>query len=140
MAEVGRTDATMTARAPSTSGRSRPPWTSRPARGRTSSGCWPSPDLDDRATLDRALPVDASRAPRRASLNAQLRAEMFGSFGDLAGTMESLSHADGNSLVDLVWLDRCPLFDPLRLDGDFVKLRARVEVRASRVIAALDTR
>lgn len=94
--------------------------------------------LTDRAFIDRALPVDTSRAPRRASFNAQLRAEMFAHAGMFAETLEALRSADGNGILDVVWLDRCPLFDPLRKDPDFTTIQGRVALRASRVAAAID--
>ncbi|MBX3229489.1 MAG: protein kinase [Labilithrix sp.] len=99
-----------------------------------------SRDYLERKNLDRILPVDASRTPRRASFNAQLRAETFGAIDDVAGMFESLRYADGNSLVDVVWLDRCPLFDVIRREPEFVTLRERVGVRARRVLVALDAR
>jgi serine/threonine-protein kinase len=94
----------------------------------------------ERATLDRILPVDASRTPRRASFNAQMRAEAAGALGEMEICFESLRFADGNSLVDLVWLDHCPLWESLRGDPEYKKLRERVAVRAKRVCDALDVR
>ena len=55
-------------------------------------------------------------------------------------TFESLRFADGNSLVDLVWLDHCPLWAALREDPEYKKLRERVAVRAQRVCDTLDIR
>jgi serine/threonine-protein kinase len=94
----------------------------------------------ERKNLDRVLPVDASRTPRRAAFNAQLRAESAGALGMMDVCLESLRFADGNSLIDIVWLDNCPLFDPMRNDPEFAKLRERVAVRAKRVADMLDVR
>jgi len=94
----------------------------------------------DRAFLDRVLPVDASRLPRRASFNAQLRAEMLSFVGLKAEALEALRSCDANGLIDIVWLDRCPLFNPFRSDPDFTTIRNRVALRAQRVTAALDAR
>jgi serine/threonine-protein kinase len=99
-----------------------------------------NPHAIDRANLDRILPVDATRTPRRASFNAQLRAEAAGALGNMGVVVESLRLADGNSLVDLVWLDHCPLWDELRSGTNYQKLRERVAVRAKRVCDTLDVR
>ncbi|MCW5833101.1 MAG: tetratricopeptide repeat protein, partial [Labilithrix sp.] len=96
--------------------------------------------LRDRAFVDRVLPVDASRPPRRASFNAQLRAEMHAFFRMDAETFEALRACDANGLVDVVWLDRCPLFDPLRGEPEFTTIQNRVALRARRVTATLDER
>jgi len=96
--------------------------------------------LANRPFVERALPVDASRAPRRASFNAQLRAEMYAYAGMHAETLEALRSADVNGIIDIVWLERCPLLDPLRTHPDFVTVHGRVALRASRVAAAIDAR
>ena len=96
--------------------------------------------LEDRALVDRLLPVDTSRPPRRASFNAQLRAEMFAYVGKEAETLESLRSADANGIIDIVWLDRCPLFDPLRTNPDFQTIQGRVALRARRVAESIDAR
>jgi hypothetical protein len=99
-----------------------------------------NPHAIDRANLDRILPVDATRTPRRASFNAQLRAEAAGALGNMGVVVESLRLADGNSLVDHVLLDHCPLGDELRSGTNYQKLRERVAVRAKRVCDTLDVR
>ncbi|MDF2698213.1 MAG: Adenylate cyclase [Labilithrix sp.] len=96
--------------------------------------------LADRAFLDRMLPVDASRSPRRATFNAQMRAEMFAFVGANDAVLESLRSSDGNGLIDIVWMKRCPLFDPLRTLPEFVTVLERVANRAQRVASALDSR
>ena len=93
-----------------------------------------------RENLDRILPVDTTRTPRRASFNAQIRAEVAGALGDMKLTLESLRFADANALVDLVWLDHCPLWAPLRSDPEYQTLRERVALRARRVCDTLDVR
>jgi serine/threonine-protein kinase len=96
--------------------------------------------LENRAFLDRALPVDASRSPRRASFNAQMRAELLAFSGATDATLEALRSADGNGLLDIVWLRRCTLFDPLRSFPEFVTILERVSLRAQRVADVLDSR
>ncbi|MBX3224444.1 MAG: protein kinase [Labilithrix sp.] len=92
------------------------------------------------AFLDRVLPVDASRPPRRASFNAQMRTEMFAFFQMDAETFAALRAGDANGLMDIVWLDRCPLLDQLRGEPEFATIHSRVAFRAERVAAALDAR
>jgi serine/threonine-protein kinase len=85
----------------------------------------------------RVLPVDASRPPRRAAFNAQLRCELFMSVGNHAQALEGLKTADSNGLFDVVFLDRCPLLEPIRSHPEFIGVRGRVGERAKRVIASM---
>jgi serine/threonine-protein kinase len=87
--------------------------------------------------LARVLPVDASRPPRRAAFNAQLRSEIFMSIGDHTQALEALKTADSNGFFDVVFLDRCPLLEPIRSHPEFIGVRARVGERAKRVIASI---
>lgn len=99
-------------------------------------------ELQKPDSLDRILPVDQSRTPRRASFNAQIRAEVAGASpgNNVVATLDALRHADSNQLVDLVWLDRCSLFDPIRTLPEFVAIREHVAIRARRAIETLDLR
>jgi serine/threonine-protein kinase len=87
--------------------------------------------------IGRVLPVDASRPPRRAAFNAQLRCELFMSVGDHDQALEGLKAADSNGFFDVIFLDRCPLLEPIRSHPEFVGVRARVGERAKRVIASI---
>jgi serine/threonine-protein kinase len=95
--------------------------------------------LFDRAFLDRVLPIDASRSARRATFNAQMRAEMFAFAGAKDAFFEALRATDGNGLIDIVWLKRCPLFDPFRTLPEFTTVLERVASRAQRVASAIDS-
>jgi hypothetical protein len=53
---------------------------------------------------------------------------------DLA--LEPLGVAARKGLMDIVWLDHCPLFGQLVDDPRFAPIRARVAERATRVLAA----
>ncbi|MBX3263145.1 MAG: protein kinase [Labilithrix sp.] len=92
-----------------------------------------------RELVDRLLPVDASRSPRRAAFNAQMRAEVFAFAHENDAALDALRAADGNGLIDVVWLERCPLFHPLRALPDVRAIHARVASRAQRVSAAVDS-
>jgi serine/threonine-protein kinase len=96
--------------------------------------------LADRALLDRMLPIDTSRPPRRAAFNAQLRFEGFLRIGENEKAIEALRAADANSFIDVVFLERCPLVDAVRAHPTFVALYESVQLRAKRVVEALGAR
>ena len=77
----------------------------------------------------------AARNPRFASLVHQLAAEsaMFHGLEDLA--MEHIQAAADGVLVDLTWLEHCPLFSSLRQRPEFEAIRAIVRKRAEAVWA-----
>jgi TolB-like protein/predicted Ser/Thr protein kinase len=76
------------------------------------------------------------RVRRRPIFFRQLRAEAFAFVGDDDTALLALDEAATLGLIDLVWLDRCPLFDALRADERFVATRDRVAERAARVLDA----
>lgn len=96
--------------------------------------------LADHAVVDRTLPIDASRPPRRAAFNAQMRVELFSAVGDTAASLENLKHADSNGCFDIVWLERCPLLGELRAHPDYPTVHEHVRVRALRIAQALSGR
>jgi serine/threonine protein kinase/tetratricopeptide (TPR) repeat protein len=75
----------------------------------------------------------AARNPRFAALVRQLAAEAaaFHEQWDLA--MQYIEEAAAGVLVDLDWVERCPLFDPLRARDQFETARARVRSRAEAI-------
>lgn len=91
-----------------------------------------------RPKIDVMLSLDAPFAPRRLCFHAQLRVEIKLATGDVDAAMKDLLGADAHGLVDLVWLDRCPLFDGLRDRAEFVTVRAKTAARAQRVLQAID--
>ena len=78
-----------------------------------------------------------SRAHRRPLFFRQLVAEVNVLRGDVAGMYEALESAVPLGLLDIAWLDRCPLFGEYRADTRFVALRKPVAARAEEVIVAL---
>jgi serine/threonine-protein kinase len=60
----------------------------------------------------------------------QLRAELAGYLGDTGEVIESLELGDRAGLVDLFWLDRCPLLLEARTDPRFIEIRDRIQQRA----------
>jgi serine/threonine-protein kinase len=76
-----------------------------------------------------------SRAMRRAADFCQLKAEGL-AFHGLPGAIEALADSDRFRLIDIVWLDRCPLFAPLRAEPAFAAIRNSVVARAAAVATA----
>lgn len=92
----------------------------------------------DAASLAEALPLDPRLPARQLSFNAQLRTELKTASGDRQGALDDLRFADGEGLLDRLWLDRCPLLVDLCGYPDFLHVRANVERRAARVAERFD--
>jgi serine/threonine-protein kinase len=73
---------------------------------------------------------------RRGAYFYQLGAEMAAYLEDDARFMQALAGAVSTGLIDLAWIDRCPLLDKYRSAPDMHRARIIVEERASRVIEA----
>ncbi|HUH04759.1 MAG TPA: protein kinase [Kofleriaceae bacterium] len=74
--------------------------------------------------------ADGDASQRRVALGMQLRAELAGFLGDTEQVIESLELGDHAGLVDLFWLDRCPLLLEARTDPRFIEIRDRIQQRA----------
>jgi hypothetical protein len=53
--------------------------------------------------------------------------------------MEAIRDADANGLLDLTWLQACPLLNAVRRDREFESIRRSTSLRAARVSDVLDT-
>jgi serine/threonine protein kinase len=95
-------------------------------------------DAHDREYLVRAFPSDSSIGPRVATFHAQLRAEVHIACDDPDEAMKAMREADANGLLDLMWLDHCPLLERVRGHRDVEAIRRSTALRASRVGEALD--
>lgn len=73
---------------------------------------------------------------RRSMFFAQVMTEIATYVGNQNMAIEYLSAAVDAGLIDLLWLDRCPLFASLRTSMSFRTLRARVEERSRAVAEA----
>ncbi len=67
---------------------------------------------------------------RRQIFYQQIAAETAAYIGDVSGTLEALQRATNMGLIDLLWLDHCPLFGDVRENAQFVACRSVVETRA----------
>jgi serine/threonine-protein kinase len=68
----------------------------------------------------------------------QIAAEIFMFFGDADRALAHLEESASLGLFDVAWLERCPLFEPLRDHPGFASLRAKVGARAGAVLDTLD--
>jgi serine/threonine protein kinase/tetratricopeptide (TPR) repeat protein len=90
------------------------------------------------AQLDRGLPLDRKYAPRRLCFHAQMRAEMELASGYLDQALATLRIADDNGLLDLLWLEKCPLFERVRVRPEYVAIHKSTATRAERVREILE--
>jgi serine/threonine protein kinase/tetratricopeptide (TPR) repeat protein len=92
----------------------------------------------DVQALDRhhAKSLASIQNGRFHTLLLQLFAEQTAFHGDRERTLVKLEAATQLVLVDLDWLDHCPLFEPLRQDPRFVALRTTVRARCEQIWAA----
>ena len=96
------------------------------------------PEAEMKIALDQVVPMKGHITPRRAAFHAQLQAETLAVRGFFESAIEALRMADVQGFVDIFWLQRCKLFDVLRNNTEFEAIRQRTEVRAQRVIDALE--
>ena len=73
---------------------------------------------------------------RRRAFVLQLEAEAQAYIGDTEQAIAAIRRASDAGLIDVVWLDRCPLFEALRGSPDFPVLRAAVKRRADEILDA----
>lgn len=84
-----------------------------------------------------ALAAIPTMNPRSRQWFTQLAAEIAAFAGPTTEALEWLARADAAGVFDLLWLDRCPLFDDLRREPDYLPLRERVRARADAVADAI---
>ena len=87
------------------------------------------------AELDRWLVLPNSK--RRHAFFAQLKAEMAAFKGLAEPCLQAILAADELGLTDVLWIDRCPLFDFVRADPRFAEARAHIAARANAILAAI---
>ena len=74
---------------------------------------------------------------RRRTLFFQINAEIYGFVFEIDAALTSLAESIESGLIDLFWLDHCPVLEAVRKDARFAPLRAEVAKRADRILAAL---
>jgi len=89
---------------------------------------------DLQAVLARLVTIDEWMAnPRFTALVLQLSTEVFCAANELDEAARALEIASHGVLVDIVWIDRCPVLEPLRGRPEFAAARDRVKKRAAEV-------
>jgi serine/threonine-protein kinase len=78
------------------------------------------------------------RARRRPIYFRQLATEGLACMGEYPRAEATLVEAGSLGLVDLGWLDRCPLLEPMRSSPSFTAVRTSVTLRATEVLDILD--
>jgi TolB-like protein len=86
---------------------------------------------------DYAREVTSATSPRLLTLIEQLTAEQAAYFGDLERALKHVRAAAELVLIDLEWLDHCPLLSPLRGRPEFAEARALVLHRSERIWAVV---
>lgn len=95
-----------------------------------------SPYRGDELASFHAHAGEGVQNTRLRTLMAQMWAEQTAFWADRERTLAHLEAAADLVLVDLAWLDGCPLFEFVRADPRFVDLRARVRARAEAIWSA----
>ena len=90
------------------------------------------------AQIDASLPLEVRFQPRRVAFHAQVRTEAKLGGGRIEAALADLRTADANGLLDILWLDRCALFDKVRDRPEFIAIRKSTADRAERVADVLD--
>jgi hypothetical protein len=89
-----------------------------------------------RQVLDTAA-ESAEAGSRRRVLFFQIRAELLAYVFEVDSSLASIEEAVRSGLLDLMWMDCCPVLEAVRKDARFARLRQEVEARARPVIEAL---
>jgi hypothetical protein len=58
--------------------------------------------------------------------------------GEYETAIEEVRDAETGGLLDIAWLERCPILEPARVSGELRPICRRVELRAARIRAILD--
>jgi serine/threonine-protein kinase len=81
------------------------------------------------AALDRFVDDPGAPEPRMRCFRLQVKAEALAWAGCDAAALDAMAAAVDEGLLDLPWLDRCPLLAPVRGEPRVAEMRARVAAR-----------
>jgi hypothetical protein len=76
------------------------------------------------------------RVRRRPIFFRQMKAEVLAYIGDEGGALSAIEDAASLGLIDVVWLDHCPLFRAMRGSRRYAEARKQVAERAALVLEA----
>jgi serine/threonine-protein kinase len=88
-------------------------------------------DFDSREAMARAKGIG-----RRSVFFAQISAEIGAFVGDEVMVFEYMVAAVDAGLIDLLWFDRCALFEPYHHTMSWIAMRARLQARSSDIALA----
>ncbi len=88
------------------------------------------------ATMLRAV-VSSVASPRFRPLLLQISSELYAYCGEDSASLDHIALALQAGLIDLVWLDLCPVLDRVRTTPRFAELRAALESHARPIRDAL---
>jgi TolB-like protein len=86
--------------------------------------------------LAESMTAHARQGSRARRFFYQMATEQAAISGHREGVLELIGSAVREGLLDLAWMNRLRLLDPLRGDAKFEALRERVKKRADRVVAS----
>jgi serine/threonine-protein kinase len=85
------------------------------------------------------FPWSSEGDPRSLAFMLQIEAEGRALLNDTGRAIDAIRRSIDAGLIDLAWLDRCPLFIGVWTDPRFTSLREQVAVRAKQIIEAYRT-
>ena len=78
------------------------------------------------------------KATRRRSFFSQVAAEISAYLGLNDDALTALEDAAAAKLIDIFWIDHCPLFDEIRSLPRFIAVRQIVDTRAKEILACFE--
>jgi serine/threonine-protein kinase len=87
--------------------------------------------LADQAGLFTLLIGPEVASPRQRAFSHQLATEFYCAAGRLDEAIDALMKAADLALIDVLWMDRCPVLGPIRDDPRFAQARALVAARGA---------
>jgi len=89
---------------------------------------------EEYAQIIESTPQPASA--RLRTLRAQMSSEIWAIVGDLERAKRTLLEAADDALIDIEWLERSPLLEPLRGSPELAEARRRTRLRAAVLLGA----
>jgi hypothetical protein len=93
---------------------------------------------EHRAILEHRFSSGSAPTQSIASFRAQVRAEVYVTCGDVEAAVGAVREADANGLLDVCWLENCPLLRELRGHAELETIHRSTAHRAARVRGALN--
>jgi serine/threonine-protein kinase len=93
---------------------------------------------EHRAILEHAFSSSTAPTQSIAAFRAQVRAEVHVACGEIEAAVAAIRDADANGLLDVCWLEKCPLLRDLAGHPELDPVRRSTALRAARVRDALN--